>query len=245
MNNTNLEVFTITEVARTIHSGEQEITIEYCTSLLQQSETLIGYSLHLAQEYIFMDDAEGFEAYCKEHHYSLERAYRHIRFFKAKSLFAEKHLLPNGISAFDVLPGANAGQKIKSYARVKQLLNEVDPSYDDIKFVSKVLKRGITDENLVIEFVDIMKKQKTSVKKAFSSRAKQIGLRTFITAVSNGYSEADLIKVCMEGRRTTPKAEIKIKSRQQWEKLTKTQQYARVMFLESKLEELTGQKVED
>ena len=245
LTNMDLDGFTVTEINNVLHTNEQDVTAEYCSSILKQCKSLEGYALYLAKEVVFKNDRHGYLNFLDENSITVKVANGRIKYFKAKELFSDPLLLPNNITAFKHLNGNGNAEKVKAYKRVRLLLNEDYPSTTDVGFVSALLRRGILDEDLLIQFVNTMKKQPATVKIAFTSKSKSVGINTILNAIKNGYTEGQLISLIREGSNTTPKQEEVVTSRFEWDKYSDDDKYNRVMFLERKLKELTNGKIEE
>ena len=239
---TELEAFTVQEVMRTIHSGEQEVSREFCGSLIKQGKALIGMGLHHALNIVFSEDKDGYDMFLMEHGMTPSGAMIHIKHFEAKKAFHEPNLLPNAPSSYALLSGSNMENKVKRYGRIKALLRDDMPSYDNIKFVDRLLNRGINNDAMVQTFVDLMVKQPSSVKTKFSSKSKKVGIQKIIDSMLKGDTEAEIFSILNGDINRDILWKTRVTSKKDWTKLSSIDKYNRVMYLEKKLLELTNGK---
>jgi len=236
----NIDRLVATETISSLERLNGEITVEYCHTLISQGKTIVGYALYIAREVVFKEDELGYKAFIKEEGLTNTSADKHIEFYQAGVAFNQPDLFPTCPTAYHVLSGSTAQDKVNRYTRIKHLLGTTEHiGTTDIRWCNVLLDRGILDTSLVNTFASLLYKRSDILKRYYASRSRAKGLKELIDLLKLGKSDGYIMDF-ISGEKDIKPEDTRILSRKAWDKLSLDDRYKRHMVLEETLLEYSN-----
>jgi len=230
----NIDSLLMTSTISNLEKLHGEITADYCSTLIVQGKTVVGYALYIAKEVVFKDDDIGYKLFIKNEGINIQSASRHIEFYTEGVAFNQPELFPSCPTAYIELSGNTAQDKVNRYTRLRKLLGVQSPTHlgtTDVRWSNALLNRGILDTKLVNTFAGLMYKRSDMLKRYYTPRTHNVGLKELIELMKINKSDGYIMDI-LDGIKDIKPYDKRLTSRKEWDKLSADDQYIRYMMVE-------------